>query len=93
MEGRARLLRRFVVKAGGAWLFPFTIFRFLTGGDVSFYLEQQSQSTVVGQLLCLVGGRDRDVSPLVRRSGTLGRQPGPVIALLGGCSGTSLDDG
>ncbi|HLO29710.1 MAG TPA: hypothetical protein VK249_11275 [Anaerolineales bacterium] len=35
---------------------PFTIFRFFTGADISFYLEELAQSKVVHQLLCLIGG-------------------------------------
>jgi hypothetical protein len=35
---------------------PFTIFRFLTGGDTSLYLKQLAQSTAAHQLFCLIGG-------------------------------------
>jgi hypothetical protein len=35
---------------------PFTLFRFLTGGDTSFYLKYLAQSTAAHQLFCLMGG-------------------------------------
>jgi hypothetical protein len=35
---------------------PITIFRFFTGGDVSFYREELAHSMVVHQLTCLTGG-------------------------------------
>jgi hypothetical protein len=37
---------------------PFVIFRFLTGGDIGFYLQEltQGQWIIAHQLLCLVGG-------------------------------------
>jgi hypothetical protein len=35
---------------------PFTLFRFLTGGDISFYINELVQSRLAHQLLCLIGG-------------------------------------
>lgn len=35
---------------------PFTIFRFVTGGDTSFFLKALANSTAAHQLFCLIGG-------------------------------------
>lgn len=62
---------------------PFTLFRLVTGGDTSFFLEALTHSTVAHQLFCLIGGflwLAATVS-YVRRSGDAclycGRRDGP----------------
>jgi hypothetical protein len=62
---------------------PFTIFRFFTGADIGYYLQELAQSMVVHQLLCLIGGFLWLAATVcyVRRSGDAclycGRRDGP----------------
>ncbi len=62
---------------------PFTLFRFLTGADTSFYVEQFIRSRAADQLFCLVGGCLWMFATVSygRRSGdacvTCGRRDGP----------------